>query len=147
MLVIISYSRATQWKKTCAPLEWEDITGGDLFSTVQSESPAAKCSGLRERRQAVLFIMCWVFTAVHILVSKIWSTRVLPVSSMGQRFSPWPAAAASVNHTALVNWCVPGFAHSSAKTEVGGKHISWVIFLFSQLQVKYNILYLGKGFH
>lgn len=40
-------------KKTCAPLEWEDITGGDLLSTVQSESPAAKfMASVREDRQS-----------------------------------------------------------------------------------------------
>lgn len=148
VLVIISYARTTLWKLTCFPLEWEDITGGDLFSTnAQSDIPSAKFSDFCERKWTVLFFMCWVFTAVHILVPKIFN-KCFTSEFNGAKIFLWPAAAAaSANHSALVNWCVPGFAHRALQRQRWVANTSaWVIFVFSQLQVKLHHNVLREGF-
>lgn len=130
MLVIIPYARTTQWKKTCVPLEWEDITGGDLFSAdAQSDSPAAKFSGLYERKQAVLFFMCWVPTVVHILVPKTVNKSFASEFNGAKMF---PLASSSSSFTAVVNWGVPGFAHRASQRQRWVANTSaWVIFVFS----------------
>lgn len=134
-------------KKTCFPPDWEDTTGGDLFSTnAQSGSPTAKFSGFCERKQAVLFFMCWVLTAVHILVPKIVN-KCFTSEFNGAKIFLWRAAAASANHTVLVNWCVPGFTHQALQRQRWVANTSaWVIFVFSQLQVKLHHNVLREGF-
>lgn len=149
MLAVISYDRTTWWKKTCVPLEWEDDTGRDLFSTdAQSESPATKFGGFCERKQAVLFFTCWVFAAVHILVPKIVNKSFASEFNGAKVFlRPAAAAAASANHAALVNWCVPGFAHRAPQRQKWVANTTeWVIFVFSQLQVKLHHNVLREGF-
>lgn len=132
-------------KKTCVPVEWEDITGGDLFSTdAKSDSPAAKFSGFCERKQAVFLFMCWVLTVVHILVPKTVNKSFASEFNWARLF---PLASSSSSFTAHGGWCVPGFAHTAAQRQRWMANIFvWVIFVFSQLQVKLHHNVFRKEF-
>lgn len=58
-----------------------------------------------------------------------------------------PAAAVSANHTALGNRSVPGFAHRVLRRQRWVANMTaWVIFVFSQLQVKLYHNVLREGF-
>lgn len=58
-----------------------------------------------------------------------------------------PAAAVSASHTALGNQSVPGFAHRVLQRQRWVANMTaWVIFVFSQLQVKLYHNVLREGF-
>lgn len=144
--------RTTQWKKSYTGQEWEDdrviCLAPKLKVTVWLQSSVV--SGRESRSLCTLSVCCNIY---------------LGPTNNQREFCPWvqwgqdftlartrvarlvAAAASSADHTALVNWSVPGFPIELCRDRDGWQ--TWLHELYSYLfsyKWKYTTMYLGKDF-